>query len=116
MLKKSTAIKIAVILIVLHNLEAAFYVQLKGRCSKAEHHLAMYLVKHATTTSVKTKFTLSVINMKGKANKAYQANEVFGAEDTAAWGWEEFISQTDLTDLGFVKDNTILVKAYVEVL
>lgn len=76
--------------------------------------MAMYLHKHAPAPT-KIKFELSVINMEGNPNRV-RGDEVTLVDYGSSKGWEAFITQKDLIDLGFIKNNRILVKAYVEIL
>ena len=55
--------------------------------------------------------------MNGKEDRVRKSQTVkFEAKDGDAWGFAAFIQHKEVIELGFIKDNAILVKAYVEVL
>lgn len=73
------------------------------------------MIKHATNENVKTYCEVSLINMKGKKNKEFKFNHTFRAADGDLWG-SRLLKQQELTYLGFVKKDALLIKAYLEVL
>ena len=79
--------------------------------------MGIFLFKHRTIESVVAKYEFSLINLHGKENRVeiYDGQQ-FEAADDQNWGSPTFIKRNELSDLGFLKDNTILFKAYVEVL
>lgn len=79
--------------------------------------MAIFLYKHSTVEEVDAKFEYSLINLNGKKNYVRTGhNHTFDGANSVAWGWDTFIEQQELHDLGFVKDDAILVKVYVEIL
>ena len=79
-------------------------------------YLSMYLRKHPTPKSVQVNYELSLINPKSKKDAFKSSKRIFGATDVNNRDFEEFIKHQEIVDLGFVKRDTLLVKAYVEVL
>ena len=89
--------------------------------------MGIYLVKPGVTEGdVKVNFTLTLISMNklagttfldnGKGHRAMSSILVFKSSADDSWGWSKFIKKDELINDWFVKDDWILVKAYVEII
>lgn len=99
-----------------YNLGIPFYLKLNaGWDNNSIRRLELFLYRHTTEKSVKTYYELSVINLNGKDSRVRHINKTF-EKSQESWGFDDFIKQKELTGLGFVKNDAILVKVYLEVL
>ena len=99
------------------NLGIPLYITFQIETKDKSNCLGIYLCKHATATTVKARYELSLINLNGKKDLSlYFSDHIFGAADDTSWGRSTSRNQKEINDLGFIKKDTILLKAYVEVL
>lgn len=77
----------------------------------------MFLYKHTTDSNINVRFEVSLINLNGNNNLIRKVpGHIFEAADDSNWGWAQFIKRNEIKSLGFVKNDWILVKAYVSIL
>ena len=93
-----------------------FYLVLLQRTIDGYDELGIYISKHASPIKLDVYFELALINLHGGRDRVGEATHVFSSDDADSLGWPKFIKQREVKNLGFLKNDRILVRAYVEIL
>ena len=65
---------------------------------------------------MKANVVIWLTNMNGNGDKVYKQKDVYFYPSKSNYGLQYFIFQNELADLGFVKNDSILVNAIVDIL